>query len=145
MEKDERPEFKQIIEPSLLLKTKDDGMRDKYPSGALRSLHEGRGRFDLVSPIGLKRLAIRYEAGGKQKGDRNWELGFPVSRACCSAVGHLYEYLDGDREEDHPAAIAWQMFCVMHFEIMVERGILPRELLDIPINIKVKEKGKHED
>lgn len=88
-----------------------DGKRTEYDSGALRSDRTGRGRYDLISPHGLKRLAIQYEEGGIQKGERNWEQGFPISRALCSTIGHLMDQLKGDRSEDHYAAAVWQLFC----------------------------------
>lgn len=111
-----------------------DGKRTTYASGALRSDQAGRGRYDLISPHGLRRLAIQYEIGGIQKGDRNWEQGFPCSRAICSAIRHLMQQLAGDRSEDHLAAAVWQEFCAMHFEEEIERGRLPVLLNDIPFD-----------
>jgi len=111
-----------------------DGKRTEYASGALRSDRTGRGRYDLISPHGLKRLAIQYEEGGIQKGERNWEQGFPISRACCSAIGHIMDQLKGDRSEDHYAAAVWQLFCAMHFEALIEQGKLPVTLNDIPFD-----------
>ncbi len=105
----------------------------KYDSGALRSDRKGKGRFDLISPHGLLRLAIQYEEGGRAHApdERNWELGFPISRALCSAIGHIVDHLKGDRSEDHLAATAWQMFAVMHFEELIKLDLLPKELDDI--------------
>lgn len=114
------------------MEPKDDGKRTEYHTGALRSDRTGRGRYDLISPHGLKRLAVQYEEGAKQKGERNWELGFSTSRACCSAIGHLYDHLAGDRSEDHLAAVAWQMMAAMHFEELIKLGKLPEELNDVP-------------
>jgi hypothetical protein len=112
--------------------TKDDGRRTTSSTGALRSDSTGKGRFDLISPIALTRLAQVYERGGLQKGDRNWEKGFPVSRALSSAIRHIFQYLAGMRDEDHLAQACWNIFAAIHFEEMVERGNLPKELLDIP-------------
>lgn len=103
----------------------------EFSSGAKRSDTTGRGRFDLISPHGLRRLALRYEAGARQKGERNWEGGFPVSRCVDSALRHLTDYLTGDRTEDHLAAVAWQMFAAMEFEEQVKAGRLPLQLLDL--------------
>ena len=114
--------------------TKDDGQRVTSPTGALRSNSLGKGRFDLISPIALTRLAKVYERGGIQKGDNNWCKGFQVSRALSSALRHTYQYLDGQRDEDHLAQACWNLFAAMHFEGMVERGRLPESLLDTPDN-----------
>jgi len=107
----------------------------EFVSGAQRSDRTGRGRYDLISPHGLRRLAIQYEAGAKHHEDeRNWILGFPISRALCSAIGHLMDHLAGDRSEDHLAAAAWQEFAAMHFEEEIEQGKLPVLLNDVPFD-----------
>lgn len=126
-------------------KPKDDGKRTEYDTGTHRSNRTGRGRYDLISPYGLKRLAIQYEHGAAQKGARNWEQGFPVSRACCSAIGHIMDYIQGDRSEDHLAAVSWQMFAAMDFEERVALGLLPKELLDIPPVLPETEKERKEN
>jgi hypothetical protein len=64
--------------------------------------------------------------------DRNWEKGGKISRYLCSAKSHLDDYLEGDRKEDHLAAAAWNIFCIIHTEMMIERGVLPAELYDMP-------------
>lgn len=110
-----------------------NGERDEYATGALRGKQAGRGRYDLISPYGLHRLAVQYEVGGIQKGDRNWEQGFPTSRAISSSMRHMVQQLAGDRSEDHYAAAAWQCFCAMHFEEMIKLGLLDAALDDVPL------------
>ncbi len=110
-----------------------NGKRQEFESGALRSDATGRGRFDLISPYALQRLAIQYEIGGKQKGERNWEQGFPISRACSSNVRHVMDQLRGDRSEDHYAAAAWQLFCAMHFEELIKEGRMDTKWNDLPL------------
>ena len=112
--------------------TKDDGKRTTSPTGALRSDSGGKGRYDLISPHALRRLAQVYERGGLQKGDRNWEKGFRISRALSSALRHTFQYIMGMRDEDHLAQACWNLFCVIHFEELVALGKLPEELLDTP-------------
>lgn len=87
-----------------------------FETGAHRSAASGKGRFDLISPEGLRRLAIKYEQGGINHEDRNWEKGMPFSRLLDSAMRHCNDYLGGDRSEDHLAAVAWNVFAIMHFE-----------------------------
>lgn len=103
-----------------------------YESGANRSDRTGKGRFDLVPPLALTRLAQHYENGAKHHGERNWEKGFPISRCVDSAMRHLSQYLSGDRSEDHLAAVAWQVFSAMHFEEQIRAGNLPEKLADVP-------------
>jgi len=104
----------------------DSGKRQDFDSGAVRDIRDGKGRYDLITPHGLKRLAKHYEAGAAKYDDRNWEKGMPVSRCFDSAVRHLYQWLEGSQEEDHLAAAAWNIFAIMHYE-----ATLP-ELMDIP-------------
>ena len=95
---------------------KDSGSRSTYKSGAVRDNHEGKGRFDLIPFQGLMRLARQYEEGAKKYADRNWEKGMPISRYCDAAMRHLVKYIDGWDDEDHAAAVVWNMMAVMHHE-----------------------------
>lgn len=94
----------------------DSGVREAQESGAVRDTREGKGRYDLISPFALRRLAIHYQNGAAKYADRNWEKGMAVSRFLDSAKRHLESYHMGDTSEDHLAAAAWNIFCIMHFE-----------------------------
>jgi len=104
--------------------------KHRFASGATRSEREGKGRFDLIPPRALFRLARHYEDGGKVHGDLNWIKGFPISRAIDSCLRHINQYRMGDRSEDHIAAAAWQLFAIMEFEARIDMGLLPRSLDD---------------
>jgi len=108
--------------------TKDSGKREKYISGAVRDVRSGKGRFDLITPIALKRLASVYERGSLKYSDRNWEKGMPLCRYLDSALRHLFQYLEGMRDEDHLAQAVWNVFSMIHVEEMIKRGKLPKEL-----------------
>jgi len=111
---------------------KDSGKRQEFNTGSVRDTQEGKGRFDLISPIALKRLAQHFENGAVKYGDRNWELGQPLSRYLDSLIRHAYCYLEGKRDEDHATAIAWNAMALVHTEEMIERGLLPKELNNLP-------------
>lgn len=111
----------------------DSGSREKFSGGSVRDSREGKGRFDLISPIGLKRLAIHYENGAKKYGDHNWEKGQPVSRCIDSAIRHLYAYLGDSRNEDHLAAAAWNALAAIHIEEKCNEGELPPKFNDVAI------------
>lgn len=96
--------------------TKDSGEREEFPSGMVRDTREGKGRYDLVTPFGLRRLAQVYERGAAKYADRNWEKGAPFSRFLDSAERHLEQYKMGLADEDHLAQCAWNLFAIMHFE-----------------------------
>lgn len=100
-----------------ILKLDDGGERISYGDDkAIREPTDGKGRFDLISPFALMRLAKHYEAGAKKYAPRNWEKGIPFSRYLDSAMRHLNKYLMGMNDEDHLAAAAWNIIAIMHHE-----------------------------
>jgi hypothetical protein len=102
---------------------------EKFSTGSIRDNQEGKGRFDLVTPEGLRRVAIRYEAGAIKYGEHNWQKGQPVNRTLNSAIRHIFQYLAGMRDEDHLGAAAWNVLAAMHLEKETVEGRLPAELL----------------
>lgn len=94
----------------------DSGARADYTTGATREPSTGKGRYDLISPIALMRLARHYENGAIKYTDRNWEKGIPISRCIDSAMRHLTQYMAGWNNEDHLAAVMWNIAAIMHFE-----------------------------
>ena len=95
----------------------DSGERRQFPTGAVRDRSRGKGRFDLIEPELLFRLARHYEAGAIKYDDRNWEKGIPISCFVDSAFRHLTKYLQGGcADEDHLAAVLWNVGCIMRFE-----------------------------
>jgi hypothetical protein len=99
-----------------------------FDSGAQRDPNEDKGRYDLLSPLFLQRLAKHTQKGGQVRGDRNWETGMPMDAVLDSAIRHLFNYLEGDRSEDHLAAAAWNIMNLIHTEVQIERGNLPKSL-----------------
>jgi len=113
-------------------KVKDSGARQSFSTGAVRDIQTGKGRYDLIPAIPLRRLARHYENGSAKYGDWNWSKGMPVSRFLNSAIRHLFNYAEGDRSEDHLSAAVFNIFSIEHEEEVIERGLLPKELYDIP-------------
>lgn len=97
-----------------------------FATGAVRSADADDVRFDLITPIGLRRLAETCAEGAKKYHDHNWEKGIPASVMLNHAIRHLYLWLQGDTTEDHLAHAAWNILGVCHFE-----EVLP-ELIDVP-------------
>lgn len=108
--------------------------RRTFDSGAVREERDGKGRFDLMSPIALFRLARVYEKGGRKYSPRNWEKGMPFSRFVDSAVRHIMQYLLGDRVEDHLAQASWNLNSLMHLEVThPELNDLPKYDIDLSL------------
>ena len=124
-------------------KVKDSGKRENFNTGSRRDTRKGKGRYDLISPIVMKRDAQHLENGAVKYGDRNWEKGQPLSRYFDSAIRHMYGYLAGLNDEDHLAAARWNIACIIHTEEMIERGLLPQELNDLPNYIKEVNNGNN--
>jgi hypothetical protein len=121
-------------------KVNDSGKRQEFKTGSVRDTNIGKGRYDLISPIALQRLAKHFENGAVKYGDRNWEKGQPLSRYFDSAVRHLYRFLEGLRDEDHLAAALWNVGAMIHTEELIERNLLPKELNDLPNYLKKDER-----
>lgn len=111
--------------------TKDSGERRTFATGSRRDTATGKGRYDLLPPYCIKRLAQLYERGAAKYGDRNWQLGQPLSSTLSSLLRHAFAFAGGMEDEDHLAAVAWNAFTLMWTQEMIRRGDLPAELNDM--------------
>ena len=121
------------------------GEHVQYGTGATREARTGKGRYDLVPPYPMKRLAQHYENGALKYADRNWEKGLPLGRAINSAIGHLFAFMDNERSEDHLAAALWNICAYIHTERKIAEGSLPAELSDVPWDTSVAFKVEEKD
>lgn len=112
---------------------KDSGDRREFESGAVRDMQTGKGRCDLLPAVALLRLARHYENGAQKYEDRNWEKGMPISVFIDSALRHILKYMDGQTDEDHLVAAAWNIMCALWTE---EKR---PELQDLPTRMVIHE------
>lgn len=110
---------------------KDSGERQEFDTGAKRDTRTGKGRFDLISPIMLRRLAVLMERGAVKYGDHNWEKGMPQSRYMDSACRHINKFREGYRDEDHLVQAIFNLMAMIHQEAMINRGLLDDKLMDL--------------
>lgn len=96
--------------------TKDSGNRQEFDTGSVRDTQTGKPRFDLIPTGPLKRLADLYARGAEKYDDNNWQKGQPISRVYASLFRHLIAWREGERSEDHLAAVAWNAFAIMWYE-----------------------------
>lgn len=109
-------------------KIEDGGKRISYGEGmAIREPSTGKGRYDLVSPFAIRRLAKWMELGAEKYSAHNWENGMPFSRYVDSAKRHLDKFIMGMQDEDHLAAVAFNIFAIMHHQELEQN-----ELDDLP-------------
>lgn len=114
---------------------KDSGQRTQFydENGcemAVRDMHTGKGRFDLLPMCVLMRLAKHYEAGAIKYQPRNWEKGIPCHSFADSALRHICKYMDGWKDEDHLIAAIWNL-CGLAW--MEEKR---PDLMDIPARLE---------
>lgn len=100
--------------------TKDSWKREEFWTGSLRDTNDWKPRFDLISPFALERIADLMARWAEKYWERNWELGQPKHRFIESWLRHLYQYIMGDRSEDHLAAVCFNIMAIMHFEQTTE-------------------------
>lgn len=117
------------------------GDKEQYPTGAWRDRRKGKGRYDLISPWMLARLAQVLEKGAEKYGDRNWEKGMPMSRFFDSACRHLNQYLRDSLEpdlvtverdehlDDHLAQALFNIMAMIHQEELYDT--YPEEFYDL--------------
>jgi len=105
----------------------------------MRENAPGKGRFDLISPIFMKRLAIVMEKGANKYADRNWEKGMPLHKYIDSALRHISQILEGETDEDNAGQAVFNIMAYMHTKEMIDRELLPKELDDMPDYRSIKE------
>ena len=110
----------------------DSGDRQHFATGAVRDTATGKPMMSLISPIAERRLGEWLTVGAAKYAARNWEKGIPLSRTMDSLMRHINQFREGDRSEDHLAAIMCNAMFLLHTQEMILSGMLPTELDDLP-------------
>lgn len=110
----------------------DSGTRQDFSTGARRDIQENKGRYDLLPPAAIFAVARVFEEGAKKYTARNFEKGIPLCRYIDSGLRHIFKHLEGHRDEPHMAQAAWNLLAYIHTATMIERGLLPEDLNDLP-------------
>lgn len=119
--------------------TKDSGQRAVFESGMHRDTEEGKVRLDLLiaSKIPFDDQFITRVAGVMTRGaekynesytDRNWEKACTaeeLARMRSSAMRHFFQWLAGDEDEDHAAAVVFNLLAYESTKYKMEHGIEP--------------------
>ena len=82
-----------------------------------------------------RRLAIHYQNGAKKYDKNNWKKGQPISRYYDSAIRHLWKIQAELNDEDHYAALFWNLVAIVQTKQDIKNGHLPKELNDFPFTI----------
>ena len=109
----------------------DSGAREDFGTGAVRDKQHGKGLPHLIPPIALRRLAQHFENGAEKYGRNNWQNGIPLSSYIDSAQRHLWAIIEGKDDEDHAAAVIWNISCFIWTKSRISEGVLPERLDDL--------------
>jgi hypothetical protein len=125
-----------------MFETKDSGKRAEFTSGMVRDTSEGKARFDLCLAKGvpykeqmLTRFAELMQRGAIKYSARNWEQAESqeeLDRFKESALRHMMQWFCGEVDEDHAAAV---LFNITAFESTVAKlkVCIPPEDNEIPL------------
>lgn len=110
----------------------DSGKRQQFETGAVRDTADDKPRPDLISPFFSERLGEWLRKGAQKYSARNWEKGIPNSRCLASLERHLVKFKQGKVDEDHEAAIAFNIMAIIHNQRMIAEGLMDPALDDLP-------------
>jgi hypothetical protein len=111
--------------------TKDSGERMEFESGMRRDINQGKARYDLIIPENcpnhmLKRWAELLERGAKKYSERNWEKASSeeeLARFKESAFRHFIQWFSGEVDEDHAAAVFFNIQGAEYVKEALLKGI----------------------
>lgn len=113
--------------------TKDSGKRAEFASGMRRDIQDNKPRFDLILPADqpynetlLYRWAALLERGRIKYGERNWEKANSteeLDRFKASALRHFVQAVSGETDEDHWAAVVFNINAVVYLEGKIQKDI----------------------
>lgn len=110
--------------------TKDSGQRVEFVTGSVRDLDAGKPDWTLLPLDALKRVTALYMRGAQKYERHNWRKGQSLLRAERSLMRHLFQYMNGERDEDHMAAVVFNACVILDHEGRIQSGELPASLDD---------------
>jgi hypothetical protein len=100
--------------------------RVHFDGGGMRDTQNGKPRFDLLMPVEvsyseqfLTRCAVHMAKGAEKYEDRNWEQFSDqdsLDRAKSSALRHMMQWLSGETDEDHAAAVFFNLMAAEYIK-----------------------------
>ena len=104
----------------------DSGDRTEFTTGAVRDMHEGKGRMDLLPWAAIMEVSKHCENGARKYGEHNVDRGIPTHSLLDSAARHLAKHMDGQTDEAHLVAAAWNLLWAIQMELKMT------EMVDTP-------------
>lgn len=109
---------------------KDSGVREEYESGMRRDTQEGKPDYTLIHIPFLTRLAIHLVKGAKKYGENNWKLAnspAELKRFKKSAIRHMIQWLSEEDDEDHMAAVCFNLMAAEYVKDRIKFEGEPQE------------------
>ena len=97
----------------------------EFKTGAVRDSADGKGRYDLLPWGAIHALAQHCERGAAHYGERNVDKGIP-QHSLLDSIRHLSQYIQGDDEDHHLVAAAWNIMWAL------EQELKRPEMIDLP-------------
>mgnify|MGYP006268690283 CR=1 FL=1 len=88
-------------------------MKRQFKTGAQRDADVGKAKMSLMPTEELMRVMQHYRKGGEKYGENNWKKGMNASVFYDSAQRHLMKWWMGEEDEDHLAAVVWNVMGAM--------------------------------
>lgn len=110
--------------------TKDSGKRESYDSGMVRDTQDGKPDFSLIFPDmpyaeqPMTRFASLMTRGAEKYGRRNWQVANSeeeLERFRASAFRHFVQWLTGEEDEDHMAAVMFNLVACEHTKYVIRK------------------------
>jgi hypothetical protein len=103
---------------------KDSGVREHFNSGMQRDTSKDKVRYDLLfdGPL-LERWAVQLTKGAKKYEARNWMKAEGLeeyNRFRESAARHFVQWMRGEIDEDHAAAVVFNLNGALYVEQQME-------------------------
>lgn len=114
--------------------TKDSGKREEFSTGMKRDIQSDKPRYDLIGTSGwemIKRWAELMGRGAIKYGELNFEKAETeeeMKRFKSSALRHMIQYFNGDTDEDHAAAVFFNVAGVEMVKNKLKRGMTDAEI-----------------
>lgn len=100
--------------------------RTRFSTGAVRDMHIGKGRMDLLPYNAIMAVSKHCENGAIKYGEHNVDRGIPAHSLIDSGMRHAAKFVSGETDEDHLVAAVW------NFLWLLEMRTTHPELMDIP-------------
>lgn len=86
----------------------------EFSTGAKRGTEHADCDLSLIPPEALRAYGRAFAEGAAKYGKHNWLKGFPQTNLLNHAIQHIYNYLSGDKSEDHLGHAMWNIGAAIH-------------------------------